>query len=273
MSKPPRMEKSKDAATPRTQRRNKLKATLGAEIGIGSNNSSSHSRRSSKSKSKDSSSKTKSSKEGGDEKKESKKVDKAAATAAKEEAEAEYDPLEHIPEEYRKHGVDTEPILHYIREKNDEEDLDALLEAAQSDVRLHQARIRAAAANDTALLRSYNFMLDPMYLSRQERKIGRVEVVELLTKEARTILRELDEDKKNLTPEERTQVKLARWQRALELYVYCPSEMSLDLLGLLEKLLDGTNEVRGACSLKNVLRYSLVLALTLSPSYTGTRAI
>ena len=160
------------------------------------------------------------------------------------EALPDYDPLEHIPEEYRKHGVDTEPILHYIREKSDEEELEALLEAAQRDVRLHQARIRAAALNNPALLAEYDFTQDSMYISRQERKQDRMTVVEKLSQEARTILRELDEDKKNLTPAERTQVKLARWQRALELYVYCPSEMSLDLLGLLEKLLDGTSEVR-----------------------------
>lgn len=155
----------------------------------------------------------------------------------------EYDPLEFIPEEYRKHGVDTEPMLYYIKEKSDEEELDRLLEAAQRDVRLHQARIRAATHNNVSLLAEYDFLKDPIYTSRQERKTERISVVAALSREAKKILKELDEDKKNLTPEERVQVKLARWQRALELYVYCPSEMSLDLLGLLEKLLDGTSEV------------------------------
>lgn len=157
----------------------------------------------------------------------------------------DYDPLEVVPEEYRKHGVDTEPMLYYIREKTDEEELDALLEAAQRDVRLHQARIRAALHNNPALLASYDFSQDPAHVARQERKKERIAVVENLSKQAQTILKELDEEKKNLTPAERTQVKLARWQRALELYVYCPSQMSLDLLGLLEKLLNGTSEVSG----------------------------
>jgi hypothetical protein len=241
------MEKLKDASTPR-KNRSKLKATNGD----GSNSSRA------KNKKEDRSGDDAALTPPGRKSKEEEMKDKGATAADPASTVAgstvpetpeevpDIDPLEHIPDEYRKHGVDTEPILYYVREKSDEEELEALLEAAQNDVRLHQARIRAAAANDISLLGSYDFTLDPLYLSRQERKVGRVEVVELLTKEARTILRELDEDKKNLTPDERTQVKLARWQRALELYVYCPSEMSLDLLGLLEKLLDGTSEVRGA---------------------------
>ena len=157
----------------------------------------------------------------------------------------DYDPLEVIPEEYRKHGVDTEPMLYYIRQKTEEEELGVLLEAAQRDVRLHQARIRAAVLNNPAMLASHDFTQDPAYVARQERKKERIAVVENLSKQAKVILKELDEEKKNLTPAERTQVKLARWQRALELFVYCPSEMSLDLLGLLEKLLNGTSEVSG----------------------------
>lgn len=157
---------------------------------------------------------------------------------------SDYDPLENIPEEYRNHGVDTEPMLHYIRERNEDEDLERLLEAAQRDVRLHQARIKAAAANDTSLLAEYDFTKDPHFIARQDRQRIRMEDVKSLTSEANKIICELDEDKKNLTHTERTQVKLARWQRALELYVYCPSSISMDLLGLLEKLLDGTSEVR-----------------------------
>lgn len=171
----------------------------------------------------------------------------------------DYDPLEVIPEEYRKHGVDTEPMLYYIRQKTEEEELDDLLEAAQRDVRLHQARIRAALLNNPALLASYDFTQDPAYVARQERKKERIAVVENLSKEAKIILKELDEEKKNLTPAERTQVKLARWQRALELYVYCPSEMSLDLLGLLEKLLNGTSEVSGT-RLISVLNNAVILS-------------
>ncbi len=40
--------------------------------------------------------------------------------------------------------------------------------------------------------------------------------------------------------------RLARWQRAAELYVYCPEESGVDftLLKLLEKLIEGCGEVR-----------------------------
>ena len=183
----------------------------------------------------------------------------------------DYDPLEVIPEEYRKHGVDTEPILYYIREKTEEESLEALMEAAQSDVRLHHARIRAALLNNPALLAEYDFMQDATYIARQERKKERIAMVESLAKEAKTILKDLDEEKLNLTQAERTQVKLARWQRALELYVYCPSEMSLDLLGLLEKLLDRTTEVSNQRSVKvagkalNLVRTNISLWKRISP--------
>ena len=65
-----------------------------------------------------------------------------------------------------------------------------------------------------------------------------------LQKEAATIVRLID------TPIEGTQAevaqeRLARWHRALELYVHCPDESSsgVDLLKLLEKLIEGCGEV------------------------------
>ena len=42
-----------------------------------------------------------------------------------------------------------------------------------------------------------------------------------------------------LTTEERRQVKLAQWQRALDLYVYSPSHVPMNMMGLLEQLLQG----------------------------------
>lgn len=65
---------------------------------------------------------------------------------------------------------------------------------------------------------------------------------EALKKEVATIVRLID------TPIEGTQAevaseRLARWQRALELYVYCPEETGVDLLKLLEKLIEGCGEV------------------------------
>ena len=76
------------------------------------------------------------------------------------------------------------------------------------------------------------------------RKTQRLERLKSLQENASTILEELDEVKKGLTAEERIQVKLARWQRALDLYVYSPAHMKMDMLGLLEKLLEGLSEVR-----------------------------
>jgi hypothetical protein len=161
-------------------------------------------------------------------------------------SDGDISPLEVIPEEYRKNGIDAEPQLFYLPRMTSNTNgtsLDDLLDAAQKDVRLHQARIRAALLNQPTLLTEYDYEKDTVYISRQQRLKERMEMVEILSKESRAILRDLNEERKNLTPAERMQVKLAQWQRALELYVYCPSEMTLDLLGLLEKLLDGTSEV------------------------------
>lgn len=48
-----------------------------------------------------------------------------------------------------------------------------------------------------------------------------------------------------LTPQETAQVQLARWQRALELYVYAPQPQDqLGMLELLEHLSEGIAEVR-----------------------------
>ena len=66
---------------------------------------------------------------------------------------------------------------------------------------------------------------------------------EALKKESSTIVRLID------TPIEGTHAevaseRLARWQRALELYVYCPEESGVDFMKLLEKLIEGCGEVR-----------------------------
>ena len=63
-----------------------------------------------------------------------------------------------------------------------------------------------------------------------------------LKKEAAAIVRLID------TPIEGTQAevakeRLARWQRALELYVHCPEEIGVNLLKLLGKLIEGCGEV------------------------------
>ena len=81
---------------------------------------------------------------------------------------------------------------------------------------------------------------------------------ESLKKEVATIVSKLN------TPIEGTQAevaseRLARWQRAEELYVYCPEETGVDLLKLLEKLIEGCGEV--SCSF--LLSHSRKLWLAL----------
>ena len=66
---------------------------------------------------------------------------------------------------------------------------------------------------------------------------------EALKKESSTIVRLID------TPIEGTHAevaseRLARWQRALELYVFCPEERGVDFMKLLEKLIEACGEVR-----------------------------
>lgn len=151
-----------------------------------------------------------------------------------------------IPDEYKKHHQDTEPMLHYLTLISEEEEsLSTLLQAAQKDIRLHQARIKASIKNEVALVKEYSVHSDHVYQDRLQRKESRLVTYTSLQKDATLILHELEDDKKALlTQAERIQVKLARWQRALELYVYCPKQVHLDLLGLLEKLLEGTSEVK-----------------------------
>ena len=182
------------------------------------------------------------------------KKEQAARKKKKEEQKGAKrdDPLKVIPDEYRKHGFDTEPMLHYLTlQAEDEPSLAILLDAAQQDIRLHQARIKAAQQNDPSLLASYDFTEDPLWKDRQEKKKDRLSNMEELQKEAREILQNLKKEtveknksKEILTGTEQIQLKLARWQQALELYVYAPTEMDMDLLELLEKLLYGTREVR-----------------------------
>ena len=176
------------------------------------------------------------------------------------------DPLRVIPEEYRLHGMDTEPLLYYLRLLPEDSSLTALLEAAQKDIRLHQARIKAAAANNHLLLEEYDFSKDPSWVDRQAKHKSRMEHMVQLQQDRGVILKDLVEDtteskkNKNLTPEEKNQVKLARWQRALELYVYCPTDMDMDLLGLLEKLLEGTSEV---CTFFSIVAFALSFGLRI----------
>jgi len=84
---------------------------------------------------------------------------------------------------------------------------------------------------------------------------------ESLKKEVATIVSNLN------TPIEGTQAevaseRLARWQRALELYVYCPEETGVDLLKLLEKLIEGCGEVSWSYLLSHSRKLWLALGGT-----------
>lgn len=112
-----------------------------------------------------------------------------------------------------------------------------MLRAADADVANHAARMRklnesaeGSAGKDANSWRE-----------RVERRKRWDAKADALKKEAPTVLRLVD------TPIEGTQAevskeKIARWQRALELYVYCPEEKGVDWLKLLEKLIEGCGE-------------------------------
>jgi len=174
-----------------------------------------------------------------------------------------------IPEEYKKNRESTEPILYYIQQCPEDASLARLLKAAEEDVRLHQARIKAVVQNNPKLVTSYKLEDDEQLKERHARKVERLERLLSLQENAATILEELDEVKKGLTNEERIQVKLARWQRALDLYVYSPAHLKMDQLGLLEKLLEGLSEVRILYCWIVIFVYSI----TYSPFITGRRTI
>lgn len=187
------------------------------------------------------------------------------------------DILEFIPQEYLENTESAEPVLHFLPKMVANTDgsgasgsapgssvqsntkfpnLRVLLSAAEDDIRLHRARVQAAKANNINFLRSYKIENDEMWLLRQQRLNERTLMLSKLNTERSMILKELQEaNVKGLTAQEMTQVQLARWQRALELYVYAPpnlkqnetdreeAERDLEFLGLLEKLLEGITEV------------------------------
>jgi hypothetical protein len=120
-----------------------------------------------------------------------------------------------------------------------------LLGAAEDDIRLHRARKQAAVHNDLTLLRRYQLETDPQWLARQHRLNERTILLQKLATEGPRIVQDLQTPPTGLTAQETSQVQLARWQRALELYVYSPSTKdALGMLELLEQLSEGVAEVR-----------------------------
>lgn len=158
--------------------------------------------------------------------------------------------LDSIPKEYLKRPDKAEPVLHYLPKmiaatggapgsgktssssssssaSSRFPNLRVLLAAAQDDIRLHRARQQAGKSRDPKLLQTYKIETDPHWLSRQQRLNERELLLGKLDTERSMILKELLQgNTSGLTAKEATAIQLARWQRALELYVYHPPYMS-----------------------------------------------
>ncbi len=161
--------------------------------------------------------------------------------------------LDVLPLEFQRYDGNTsvDPSLYYLPKQanvnsgNKFPNFRVYLGAAEDDVRLHRARLQAAKNGDLSLLRKYQLETDPAWLSRQQRLNERELMLSKLDMERPLILKELLNPPTGLTQEESTQVQLARWQRALELYVYSPNDQDkLGMLELLEQLSEGVAEVR-----------------------------
>ena len=120
-----------------------------------------------------------------------------------------------------------------------------MIRAAEADAANHAARVRdykEVAAAKAGGGGGAGASAPTPWRERLERRKRWDAKSDALKKEATTIVRLID------TPIEGTQVEVAnerqaRWQRALELYVYCPeADTGVDLLKLLDKLIEGCGE-------------------------------
>ena len=137
---------------------------------------------------------------------------------------------------------------------------------------MHRARQQAGKFRDAKLISSYKIENDQLWLTRQQRLHERELLLGKLDMERNLIVKELLEgNTAGLTAKEATAIQLARWQRALELYIYDPpprmekksndkpvspavttgqqdqndqEKDDLDFLQLLEKLREIIGEVR-----------------------------
>ena len=146
-----------------------------------------------------------------------------------------------------------EPKLDNLKsvQKNPKSTFKEMIRAADADAANHAARMRkyqaaAAAVGGDGGNTGGAGREASSWRERIERRKKWDAKASALQKEAATIVRLID------TPIEGTQAevakeRLARWQRALELYVYCPDESGVDLLKLLEKLIEGCGEVSTLC--------------------------
>eukprot|EP00529_Nitzschia_sp_RCC80_P009801 CAMPEP_0113445046 /NCGR_PEP_ID=MMETSP0014_2-20120614/2982_1 /TAXON_ID=2857 /ORGANISM="Nitzschia sp." /LENGTH=787 /DNA_ID=CAMNT_0000336081 /DNA_START=345 /DNA_END=2705 /DNA_ORIENTATION=+ /assembly_acc=CAM_ASM_000159 len=152
-----------------------------------------------------------------------------------------------IPTEYVKRPLEAEPVLHYLPKlvashsaassgggggssSNKSSvakfpNLRLLLASAEDDIRLHRARQQAGLNRDKTLLKTYKIETDQQWLARQQRLNERDLLLGKLDTERMVILKDLLQGTTTgLTAKEATAIQLARWQRALELYVYNPPQ-------------------------------------------------
>ena len=132
-----------------------------------------------------------------------------------------------------------EPKMDNLRALNKKATFKQMIRAADADAAEHAARVRKVQELTDA--QSGVSEEAPTWRERVERRKRWDVKSDALKKEAATIIRLMD------TPIEGTQAevakeRMARWQRALELYVHCPEEAGVDLLKLLEKLIEDCGE-------------------------------
>ena len=149
--------------------------------------------------------------------------------------------LQNIPKEYLSKPEKAEPILYYLPKTSNNNgseshnsnggnikstkfpSLRVLLAAAHDDIRLHRARQQAGKFRDPKLISTYKIENDQSWLTRQQRLHERELLLGKLDMERNLIVKELLEgNTAGLTAKEATAIQLARWQRALELYIYDP---------------------------------------------------
>eukprot|EP00562_Extubocellulus_spinifer_P008770 CAMPEP_0178490258 /NCGR_PEP_ID=MMETSP0696-20121128/10798_1 /TAXON_ID=265572 /ORGANISM="Extubocellulus spinifer, Strain CCMP396" /LENGTH=1153 /DNA_ID=CAMNT_0020118083 /DNA_START=104 /DNA_END=3565 /DNA_ORIENTATION=- len=139
-----------------------------------------------------------------------------------------------IPESYAHDPFAAEPILEHLRHLNaDTASIQQLLHAADADVHLHSARIRAVLDNDPAIIQTYDPTTDEAYLERSERRRQNEDEIRRLDEECDAILRLLDvgPSRTQMTQSEVLQERLERWGRALELYVWLGGGGAADAIG------------------------------------------
>ena len=104
------------------------------------------------------------------------------------------------------------------------------LRAASGDIRLHRARVQAGLQSNLRLIRTYQLDHDPNHMQRNKNLQEHATMKDELIHQADTIMQELADSSaitKGYTAYEKQQLQLARWQRALELYVYNTSSQPL----------------------------------------------